>query len=173
MTLENIYFIAEIIAAVALVASLVFVGLQVRANTREHRLASLNMRSEKWAGLNADISSDPVLRDILIRGSASFSDLSRSDAMAFGAFWTRFCSFVIDVATQRDMGAIDESVWQNFKTGFRIWCRAPGVKQWWRKSGPRHYAAYPRAILEDVFGPGTPKDAVRDPEVAKGARDDA
>jgi len=39
MTLESFYFIAQIIAALAVVGSLIFVGFQIRGNTREqHQL---------------------------------------------------------------------------------------------------------------------------------------
>lgn len=37
MTLEEMNFIAEIIASIAVIASLMYVGLQVRHNTRQHR----------------------------------------------------------------------------------------------------------------------------------------
>ena len=40
MTLEAIYFISQIIAALAIVASLVFVGIQIRQNTKATRAAS-------------------------------------------------------------------------------------------------------------------------------------
>lgn len=152
MTLEALYFIAQILAALAIVASLLFVGTQIKANTREHRLVSLNMRSEKWVALNADITKDPALRDILLRGNVSRNDLSPNDAMAFDAFWVRYASYIIDVATQRALGIIDEGVWENYKYSMQVWCIHPGVREWWRIEGAAQYAPYPRAILEEFFG---------------------
>jgi len=38
MTLEAFYFIAQILAAIAVVSSLMFVGIQLRAQTREQIL---------------------------------------------------------------------------------------------------------------------------------------
>lgn len=160
MTLEDFYFIAQILAAVALVASLLFVGTQIKANTREHRLVSLNMRSEKWAALNTDITKDPALRDILLSGNVSRTDLSPSDAMAFDAFWTRYATYIIDVATQRALGIIDESVWENYKFSMQVWCDHPGVREWWRNDGAALYAPYPRAILEEFFGPAPSEGGV-------------
>ena len=41
MSLEDFYFISQIVAAVGIMLSLIFVGLQMRAQTRETRLASM------------------------------------------------------------------------------------------------------------------------------------
>lgn len=54
MTLETFYFIAQIVAALAVVASLIFVGIQVHGNTREQR----NSRNRDWAQRVAPYWSD-------------------------------------------------------------------------------------------------------------------
>jgi len=152
MTLEDFYFIAQILAAIAVVGSLLFVGTQIQANTRGHRLVSLNMRSEKWLAMNEDLSTDPVLRDIILRGNVSHAELSPGDTMAYDAFWNRYASYIIDVATQYALGTIDEDIWNNYRYSMLVWCDHPGLREWWAESGAGIYAPFPRAILEEYFG---------------------
>lgn len=151
MTLEALYFVAQIIAAIAIIGSLVFVGFQIRANTREHRTTAYNIRSEKWVAINQLISSNTELWEAVIKGNRSYRDLTPSERMAYGAFWHQYCSYIFDVATQRDLGTIDETVWQNYQFSFRMFCRSPGARTWWREQGSKFFAPYPRGVLQDVF----------------------
>jgi len=162
MTLEAIYFLTQIIAALAIIGSLVFVGLQIRANTREHRVNTYNMRSERWSAINNILSSNSDLREILVKGGKSYDGLTTAEKIAFAAFWQQYCSYIIDVATQHELGAIDDVIWKNYEFSFRQFCRMPGARAWWRDQGHKFFAAYPNSVLGPIFDPS-----------ARKARDDA
>lgn len=153
MTLEAIYFIAQILAAIAIVSSLVFVGLQVRANTREHRVTTNNVRTEKVAEIQRLVATDGVLRDILIKSNASYDELTASELMALGAYWQQWCMYFIDVRTQHDLGVISAPIWDNYAFTFRRVCASPGARRWWREDGSRQYSSYPREVLDSIFSP--------------------
>jgi len=158
MSLENLYFLAQIIAAVAIVSSLIFVGLQVRANTREQRVSMNHVRTEKAAVLQRQIVADPGLRDILIKSNTAYDELSASERMALSAYWQQYCMFIIDVRGQFELGAISARVWDNYAFGFRRGCSSPGARRWWRERGVKLYSDHPKSILESVFDPRAQKE---------------
>lgn len=59
MTLEDFYFLSQIIAALALVISLIFVGIQIRQNTQAVRADSAFEVNRMWGERNLTTSQDP------------------------------------------------------------------------------------------------------------------
>jgi hypothetical protein len=55
MTLETLYFLSQIIAALGVIASLVFVGLQVRQNTRATKASAAFEANNAVASLNEQL----------------------------------------------------------------------------------------------------------------------
>ncbi len=67
MTLEQYYLIAQIVASIAVIGSLLFLGFEVRQNWRQTRLAnwesSIDRFNRLWSRTN-----DPLVADIVTRG---------------------------------------------------------------------------------------------------------
>ncbi len=82
MNLEAIYFISQVIAAVALVGSLVFVGIQIRqySDTRRNE-ARLNREAAIVAGL--DSLSEHETGELWRRCSAGMPDVTDSELSRF------------------------------------------------------------------------------------------
>jgi len=64
MKLDRIHQISEIVASIAIVASLVFVGLQVNQNTNALRNAAAQSNSESWQDLTLTLATNPQLAEI-------------------------------------------------------------------------------------------------------------
>jgi hypothetical protein len=63
MTLEEIYYVSQIVAVVAILASLIFVGIQVRQSVEQTKLANKLARadmSERAMRAFADVHSQPM-----------------------------------------------------------------------------------------------------------------
>ena len=69
MTLENFYFFSQIVAAVGIILSLIFVGLQVRADAEQTRL---NTRALKAASAFEAAHSWGTLNEALLRWPDEF-----------------------------------------------------------------------------------------------------
>ena len=86
MTLEAFNYIAEIIASVAVFASLIYIGLEVRQNTAatqaSSRVAYVDTMND-YVGL---INSSPNLADILRRGANGLSNLKNGEILQFSAW---------------------------------------------------------------------------------------
>lgn len=68
MTLETIYFISGIVAAVGVIGSLVFVGLQMHQNTKAIRLSSANHFQSSVGEMEYFIAQNPEFVELLVKG---------------------------------------------------------------------------------------------------------
>jgi len=131
MTLEEINFIAEIIASAAVIASLLYIGWEVRLNT----VATRTGAAQAYVGANDEIvgliNESGNLADILHRGANGMSALQGGDLIQFMAFhdqvFVSFQSFYI----QWQNGALDQRLWQTYKLAFVDLLAQQGQREWW------------------------------------------
>ena len=91
MSIQEWAAIAEIVSAVAVVASLIYLAVQIRQNT--HGL-SMSLKSTELAAFERNVEAGNRIREIFIlnsefselyaRGLKSYADLGGSDKMRFG-----------------------------------------------------------------------------------------
>ena len=74
MSLEHIFYLSQIIAALALVASLLFVALEVRNSNRERRHGAVRKRIKNFEKFSWKL---PVMRILLEYGQKGFTILVR------------------------------------------------------------------------------------------------
>ena len=82
MNWEAISAIGEIVGALAVVITLVYLAIQIREQNRESRAAAIDSLSQLWGGLMSDLSASETLSDIYLRGLADFDGLSPSEKNA-------------------------------------------------------------------------------------------
>ena len=80
MTLEAIYYVSQIVAVIGIFASLIFVGLQVRQNTKAIKATSHHAITDSFNAINNLILSDPKVARIMrltLAGSEEFNEDER------------------------------------------------------------------------------------------------
>lgn len=142
LTLSEGAQIAEIVAALAVVVSLVYVGLQLQSNTAAVRSASVQAITSTTASVLAVQSSNPELVRIRRIGDLDPSDLDDDEAYQYRLFYRNFWLNHQNTFFQRRLGVIDENVWAVYR---RIICDVisrPGARLTW----PDH-----AAVLDSEF----------------------
>ncbi len=74
MPLDLVNTISAAVSALAIVISLIFVGLQIQASTRAQRAQSAWQSENAWAQFNFEVARDPQAAELLICISAASSD---------------------------------------------------------------------------------------------------
>ena len=132
MTLENIYFIGQTIAALAIVVSLIYVGAQVRQNTSATQTASAQAYVTANNEIVGLINASPKLADVLHQGANGLSALKGGDQIRFVAFhdlvFISFQSFHL----QWKRGTLDEALWVTYKQAFIDALQQKGQQEWWK-----------------------------------------
>lgn len=135
MNWDAIGAIAELVGAVGVVASLIYVATQVRHSTRA---SAVEAKLETARLLHTFIDSlidKPELNDLFLRGIADLDSLSSDEYLRFSnmslkAFW-----FFSAGHFQYRTAALSESDFHEIRAVLRYWLRGPGCRAWWEKIG--------------------------------------
>ena len=134
--------IAEIFAAVAVVVSLLYVGMEVQSNTAAVRGAAMQAIATTDADALMTVAADADLSEIVRIGQMNPSQLSEADAFRYDTFMRQFWLSFQNIYQQSELGLIDTSVWQSYLS---VIC---GM---WSLAGTRETWSRHAEILEDNF----------------------
>jgi len=173
MTLEQLSALAQIVGAGALLASLIFVGLQIRQNTQSQRVVAVESLAAAIAAINVPAMQSPALGTALATALKDWSLASHDERVI--AHYFLFCFFKLHEQAwyQYRSRVLDDAQWAGWENLIRAYYHSPGVQQvWWpsrRQAFSPQFQAYlaatepPQAIttLADLFGENamTPVDA--------------
>ena len=110
MTLEQWASLAEVTAAVAVVASLLYVGVQIRQNTRSAKLAAVLAVQDGIGRLEAFIIQDPEFARLLARGRAG-DELSGDERLRLVIFYRHTLRTWQSAFYHHRSLALDDSIW--------------------------------------------------------------
>ncbi len=130
MNWEAIGAIGEMIAALGVITSLVFVGFQLRKNTRVIIDTNVESATERLISVSQLIASDAELARIYAVGMRSFDDLSFEDKVRFSSLLYSIFADCWDQYAKYQNGAIDERVWQPVCENVAMMVAQQGVRQW-------------------------------------------
>jgi hypothetical protein len=153
MSLEEWSLVAEILGAVAVVASLCFVGAQIRSQTREARQNAMDLITSQRVNHLRALSDDSEMTAILWRGFAKQAPLPKVEFARFTMFLYVFFLEFERAYMKFDAGMLDRETWASWEDGFRWWLRQPGVRSWWKMDHPGYsprFTAYVNRRLEQV-----------------------
>ena len=142
MNWEAIGAVGEIIGALAVVASLAYLAIQIRHNTKEveeqnrtHQINTLSDNAGRFTHFRTNIISNAEVASIWQRGrhdlnSLSYEERFRFDSLAEEFFWAFGMFFLYD-----DIGGIDKVSLELTMSNLEFAALTPGLEQWWSESG--------------------------------------
>ncbi len=108
--------IAEIVAATAVIISLIYVGKEVQSNTAAIRGAAMQAIATTDADALMTVASDADLSEIVRLGDQDPSQLTSAQAFRYGLFMRQFWLSFQNIFQQSELGLIESSVWQSYLT---------------------------------------------------------
>ncbi|MBX9607409.1 MAG: hypothetical protein K2Y51_14390 [Gammaproteobacteria bacterium] len=153
MNLEDIYFLSQILAAVAIVGSLVFVGLQLRQGSLTQRALMHQATIQRTMELNTRLT-DPTITALLVKARDARAAWNATEIWQLRAMIRVLVLHVEDMDWQRRAGMLDEAAFENVLTVARAVFSLPGFRICWEMLRPRITAAeqalVERLLLADV-----------------------
>lgn len=132
MILSDWANIGQVIAAVAVVVSLIFVGLQVRQNTKSSQAATLQLNADYWLNYITAIA-DPKFSSVYSMGAAGRGKL---DQHQFGQFFLLCRATFMGCENQHyryRLGLLDREAYDGYKTTIKEQIAAfPGIRAMWQ-----------------------------------------
>ena len=131
MNLETINSIAQIVAAIGVVASLFYLAVQIRQNTKSQRSVVVDSLTSSLINLLGPQSADPDLTRSFASAvedwdGASVEDRSRAAATLFTLF-----KLFENAWFQQRQGTLDREHWEGWDLYIRVYFHRPGVQAWW------------------------------------------
>lgn len=155
MTLEQYYYIAELIAAVALVISLIYVGIQVKLSAKATQAATAQSYVDTMNGYVGLINSSTDLAGILHRGAAGLNRLEDDEVVKFCAFHDQ-CFITFEAFYfEWKRGLLVPELWDTYRHVIHDLLIQPGQQEYWQMR--RHwyqeeFQSYCEQLVEDEEG---------------------
>lgn len=142
MSLEQASLVAQILSAVAVIASLIFVGVQLRQATSAMRNSSSQAHSAIYTGLVSTIIENPDFASIWRRGLSDPKSMNEDEWVRFIAYTSAQFRFFESSRVQWLQHQLDEEHWQNIEAQVRSFVPQPGVQEWWKLRRHWHSQAF-------------------------------
>ena len=139
MTIQDLGSIGEFIAAIATVATLAYLAVQIRQNSGLLRRAGEDSAASVAAASIGLAAQSPENAAIVHRGSQDLESLSPEEQTHFFLIMSsQFVGFNYSFAAHRD-GAMSDDLWDMQRQGVQIYLAMPGVRVWWERVGSRNF----------------------------------
>lgn len=159
MNFEMVTLVVEMLVAMAVIVTMLFVGLELRRSNIETNLA--NTRDQLV--LLSDFKSrtnDPYLADLVCRGRKSFDPLSESEKITFGLYLEQGIHAAMAVYYHSGMDITDtQASIQSSERHLIAILDHPGARDWWqatRETSPLIDIA--RGRIDNILGIATAID---------------
>ena len=161
MTLEAIYYIGQTISVIAILASLVFVGIQVRHGRQQAENANTLARAEmsQSAGLKVLEFQDSWYAtsesaDLMSRALETDLPLSQAEKQRFGVRIVTLFTGIEIVAMLYREGLCDQIMYDRMLITARAYCSKPRVQKWWHHVGRSYFVMPFRGTVDEMIYSG-------------------
>jgi hypothetical protein len=135
---EAVGAIAELLGAMGVIASLIYLAFQIRQNTQSSKAATFQSVTSDALQYALTISDNEELTRILRLGSETQDRLPEDDYRRFQQLVRVYLRFHDNIFYQYRIGTLDEGQWSGYRHSLRLVLSSPGIRSWWRAGGNRH-----------------------------------
>ena len=151
MTLNDLANIGQVVGAIAVVISLIYVALQIRQNTNAVRSATANTVHEHFAKWYHLVAADAELSRIAANGLRDYRSLSEQERVRFIAAFMAFLSYSQNAFLKWREGLLASPLWLGWELVIMNLVCAPGGKAFWKERGYMFGDEFRRYIENDVM----------------------
>ena len=137
MNWEAISAIGQLLGALAVVISLIYLAREVRSNARETRRAAMRSTLDSLNRFALQITGNADLAELRNRGFHDFESLEGTDRSRFDSYMHAMFRTAEDAYYQHLDGHLDPHRWRGFEAVLRDVNARPGVQAWWHSHS--HY----------------------------------
>lgn len=131
MSLEHIFYISQSIAAVAVIASLLYLAQQVRQAEHVQRATMQQGRADRTSQASLAVAS-PELARVLQKGMAGDPELSPEEFTQ----WMMICRALFlsgeDSLLQHQAGMLSDAAFDSYVAGVKFYMSRPGMRAAWK-----------------------------------------
>ena len=132
MDLQSLANIGEVVGAVVVVLSLIYLAVQVRQNTQAQRTENYAHALERLSVFQSTLSQNNEISIIFSQGVVDASKLTPHEKVRFTwSLYEAFGAFEFMFHASKTDSIVDE-VWSRWSVAIAWWLTFPGVRAWWK-----------------------------------------
>lgn len=133
MSLETIYYLSQIVAVLAILGSLIFVGVQIRQHTKQARAAAAQSVYENYASWYMFSGESMERARIGVKALKDLDSLSDEENVIFmGTMMAQFAYLQSAFYLWQD-GSLKDEVWRSMEATVTTVLTASGGKAFWKR----------------------------------------
>ncbi len=130
MTLFELGAIGELVGGIAIIISLIYVGIQIRQSTNANRVATAQAFSKQYSDLN-QMFIDPQVRIIFTRGLNGLEDLETEERVGFMAVLSSISRTLESFYFQTLSGGLDGALFDGWLLQYLDLLENRGAMEFW------------------------------------------
>jgi len=134
MNWNAISAIADVLASVGVIVSLIYVATQLKLNSKTVGTANYQQNMGLISDVSGLISSDAELADIYHRGTQSYQNLSENEKVRFHMLMTKLILPIQINIHLKDRGLMDDRLSDGQVDSFLNLFEQPGINEWLREA---------------------------------------
>jgi len=133
MQLEQLSHVSEIVGAIAIVITIIFLIVEIRRNTNESKRQFMEGATSQRSSFVRMIAADQELARVIGRGLTG-SGLADDQWFQFNMFlYALFVEFEFNHRRFK-VGDMDRDLWEAWIDAYHWWLQYPGVRNWWART---------------------------------------
>lgn len=142
MNWDAIGAVGEVAGAVGVIATLVYLAAQIRANTTESKLTAVHEISDTYTRFMLQVSSDSELAMVWDKGLHDFESLNRNERVRFLILAAVMFRVLDDAYIQYASGRMDEDAWHAYEKVVELVASTKGMREYAARRLHTHSMAF-------------------------------
>jgi hypothetical protein len=134
LTIQDLGSVGELIAAIATIATLVYLAVQVRQNTRALRSSTFQDIAGAMSSTTEAIATHPEIAVLMVKASGGLADLSREERLRYSFILLTTFRRLETVYIQQQMGLIQSALTEGFERSALSVLEAGAGLEWWQSA---------------------------------------
>ncbi len=125
--------VGELLGAIGVIASLLYLAKQMRNGAQDARRAAAQAVFSKMSKVFETTSSNPQLAGVFLRGTKALSSLSPEEAIQFSSLLLTVTRPYEELLHYKHAGEVEDWVWESVELLTLPILTTPGGLEWWAK----------------------------------------
>src|SRR5262249_2524350 len=135
MSLSDLASLGSFVSGFAVLASLIYLALQVRQTERNQQISIRHSRVSRIVALHVALA-DPAVAEAWLHGSGSPEALTPVELSQFINLCRAMFFHFEDSFYQREEGLLNDAAFETVVAGARLLARSPGIRAAWNMARP-------------------------------------
>ncbi len=136
MNWDSLAAIAELLAAIGVIGSLIYVARQVSGSRKQARQAAIQSLQAQMNNVWVQMSAEERIADNFAKGSKGLSHLPReTDRLQFSAHMLSIFRPYEEIFHYHNNGLVDEWTWESISSQCQALMATQGFVEWWALRG--------------------------------------